>query len=206
MATIELKNTPFDENFVGHMRETHIYDLPKGHSHQIMASIIWAMARYLSAIPNKNEETHGVYYNDAVEYNKKNFCGILQFDKNEDNPENPGAYEFTLSYDNEICDLAQISAKDLTFSAILTTTLLENGGISISEPDSRYIICSELLTYLKKFMRDQIDANRNEIIEFDIPGIVIIRGGVEDNEAVISLVPGADIKSKAVKDDLSSEK
>lgn len=205
MATL-LTKTPFDNTFVERMKVKFLYDLPIGYSEKIIESIVKTIGTVLHLNPDKNDVTHGIYYNYQSDSNRKMFAGILEFDKNEENPENPGAYEFTLSYDPEIVEKADKTAQDPVFSEMLDSTLMIEKGIKIPDAIARYVICSSVLEYLKEFVENQVNANPNEVVEFEIPGILTISGAIEDNSIVISMLPGADLKSKVVKDDAASEK
>lgn len=206
MITTEITKTPFDNNFVEHMKSKYFYNLPQGYTDKVLIAIVKAIGTFLHDNPNKNEGTHGVYYTDPTDTNKKMFAGILEFDKNEDNPENPGAYEYTLSYDQGVIDKADKYATDPVYAELLNQTLIVGYGIHIADANARFIICSSALAYLKEFVENQVNANPTEILEFDFSGMLTVSGGVEDNEIAVAVIPGPDLKSKVVKDDASSEK
>lgn len=210
MVTNKFDETPIDNDYCAFMKAKYFFDLPTGYSGKLLTSIVQTMGKVLHDNPNKNEGVHGFYYKDPNEPNeankKKIFAGILEYDKNEDNPDQPGAYEFTLSYDPEIIEKADTDANDPIFSAMLHQVLSIEYGIYINDPSMRYTICSSLLAFVKQYIENQINANPNETYEFDIPGMLTITGGIEDNAIVISVLPGADLKSKYIKDDAASEK
>lgn len=205
--TIVLDQSPASDHYREHMKDKYHYMLTNDISvSRIVACTLWAMGKYLSTLENKKEHANGIYMYMDTNPDIKFFASILEYDANEENSENPGAFEFTTSYDPEVTQKATIPFSIEGFTHILGSTLVNMGGYSIVDINCRNTICAEAVKFLKKFVEDQVQANPNEVIEFEHPGIFMIRGGVEDDCVVVSMIPGADLKSKCIKDDANSEK
>ena len=205
--TINLENTPASEQFRERMKEKHLFLLTNDISiSKIVACTLWAMGKYLSSLENKKEKANGIYMYMNTNPDVKFFASILEYDANDENDENPGAFEFTTSYDPEVTQKAGIPFTVEGFTLVLGATLMNMAGYGIASVEHRNTICSEAVNYLKEFVETQVQANPTEVIEFEHPGIFMIRGGVEDDKIIVSMVPGADLKSKCIKDDANSEK
>lgn len=205
--TIILENTPASEQYREHMKEAHLMLLTNDISiSKIVACTLWAMGKYLSSREDKKDKTNGVYMYLNTNPDVKFFASLLEYDANLENDENPGAFEFTTSYDPEITQKAAIPFTIEGFTGVLYTVLMQMAGYGIASVEHRNVICAEAVKFLKEFVEAQVQANPTEVIEFEHPGIFMIRGGVEDGKVIVSMVPGADLKSKCIKDDLNSEK
>lgn len=206
-AIINLENTPLSEQYREQMKNKYNFMITNDVSvSKIVSCTLWAMGKYLSSLEDKKEKANGVYIYMNTSPAEKLFASILEYDANAENEENPGAFEFTTSYDPEITQKANIPYSDALFIEILGSTLINKAGYGIPSIEHRCNICAEAFSILKDFVSDQVQANPTEVFEFEHPGIFVIRGGVEDGVIIVSMVPGADLKSKCIKDDLNSEK
>lgn len=208
MAVIELAKTPLSDQFREYLKEKRCYLIPdKAHAESIVACALWAAGSYLSALENKKDVTNGIYFYLTEDPENKIFGTILEYDKNEENEENPGAFEFTTSYDKEVIEKkTNIPMNNDLFIQALGNALAQRGGMLINEVGFRMIIVSDAIDFLRRFVENQVQANPSEVVEFEHPGVYVIRGGIEDGKVIISMTPGADLKSKAIKDDAASEK
>lgn len=208
MAVIELAKTPFADQFREYLKEKRCYIIPEdAKAESIVACVLWAAGSYLSALENKKDVTNGIYFYLTENPENKIFGTILEYDKNEENEENPGAFEFTTTYDNELIEKkTNIPMNNDLFIQALGNSLAQKGGMLINEVGFRMIIISDALDFLKRFVENQVQADPSTVVEFEHPGIYVVRGGVEDGKVIISMTPGADLKSKAIKDDAASEK
>lgn len=204
---MNLDDTTFSDQYRDYEKEKRTFMLTSDISApKIIACTVWAIAAYLSSLENKKDATNGVYFytNEAPE--ARFFAGILEYDKNEDNKDNPGAFEFSLSYDPEVIAKANYSCSSDMFVNILGTTLMQLGGMMINDVGYRVTLCADALDLLKRFIENAVREKPGEVVEFEYPGIYMIRGGVEDGHVIVTMVPGADLKHKVVKDDSASEK
>lgn len=203
---INIDETPFNNQYKELERTKRIFDIGKARGSQIIACTLWAIGTYLSALENKKNEAHGVYFSQLEAPETKVFAGILEFDKNEDDEENAGAFEFTTTYDPETMARASIPCTDARFLDVLQTTLLTMGGMNISDVSARRNICTDALDFLKQFIENQVQANPSAVVALEYDGIYLACGGVEDDKIIVTIIPGADIKHKCIKDDANSEK
>ena len=204
-TAVNINETPFNDQFKELERTKRLFNIENALGSKIIACTLWAVGSYLSSLENKKTETNGVYFSQLEMPDVKVFAGILEFDKNDEDSENAGAFEFTTTYDPEVMTKAAIPCTDPRFMEVLRTTLLTEGGMNINDAQARRNICTDAIEFLKRFIENQVQANPEAVVAIEYDGIYLACGGVEDDKIIVTIIPGADIKHKFINDDINSE-
>ena len=91
--TMDITKAPINDEFRERLRQKYNYMLTGDFEmHKIISAVLWACGYYLSSLEDKKTNTNGIYYIKDVD---RLFACILEYDANEENEENPCAFDFT---------------------------------------------------------------------------------------------------------------
>ena len=202
---INLQETPFNQEYQEHMKLIYVYAVQPDVGTKLVSALMLTAAQFLKADEDKNKEPVTIGICDFDNQDKFIIGFKLAFDANTENPENPGAYEFTITTDPEIIGNQKYTFANSILQQRLSCVLVEKLRLSIGNTQERMIVIQEAINVLKRFIENQAIGDPSKIHSYDIPLILKIDAGYEDGEFFSKYLPGEDLKTE-IKDDAAGSK
>ena len=206
----DLSETSYKEAFIVNSDSLgYLYSPDDDTVERLTKSIFAATAYMLSIVKEaKTDKAACMLLTDVVGNFK--FAAFVQYNENTENPEEPGNWSFSMTFNEE--DINELEKKrvvkkilysDGMFKSELHKVAHDVGGITIRHDsyvhDAAIIVIDTLLMILDR------EAVEGDVVDIEMPGFFTASVGVEDDEKVFSITPGAMLKT-IIKDDKIIEK
>lgn len=137
------------------------------------------------------------------------FAGIVEYHLNKDNPDEPGNWSFSMTFDeNDITSLEKkktvnkVLCADDMFIHVFDNVAYDVASIRMESIkyiiDACYLVVETLLQILDR------EAKANEIVDIEFPGYFVASVSVEKDEKIYAITPEGHLKA-IIKDDSALE-
>jgi len=176
---------------------------------RIVKSFFTATAAYLSKVKvSKADEAVAIVLVDTSGNFK--FAGIVEYHENKDNPDEPGNWSFTMTFDSKTLDTLEKS-KSLkkylyssdAFKAIFDKVSYDVASIQFQHTQYMFDACGLVIDTLLQVL--DREAKEDEVVDIELPGYFVASVSVEDGEKVFAITPDGHLK-QVVKDDTALDK
>ena len=135
------------------------------------------------------------------------FGSVVQYHYNKDNPDEPGNWNYTQTFDAEdIDDIEQeVTVKKYLYSAedfkvVFDKVAYDVAGVQFQHSDYMYTACLLIINTMKQIM--DREAKDKEVVEIELKGYFKAAVGIENGVKVFSITPDAHMK-EVIKDDVA---
>lgn len=176
---------------------------------RLLQAFFAATAAYLGKYKvTKTDEAVALVLTDMVGMFK--FAAIVQYHENEENPDEPGNWSFTMTFNEDDIDslekkksVKKILYNDNSFTATFVKVAYDISAIEIMHTsyclDSYLLIIDTLLQILDR------EAKANEVVDIEVPGYITASVSVEGDEKIFAITPDGYLKT-IIKNDSVLEK
>lgn len=176
---------------------------------RIVKAFFAATAAYLSKVKvSKADEAVALILNDVAGNFK--FAGIVEYHENKENPDEPGNWSFTLTFEEKTLEILEKNkmVKKLLYSsdafkAVFDKVSYDVAGIQFEHQtymlDACLLVVDTLIQVLDREAKD------GEIVDIELVGYFVASVSVEDNEKIFAVTPDGYLK-QIIKDDTALDK
>ena len=175
------------------------FNLPEGVPEGVVKSWIAATASYLSMMKEANKDVATALVLIDTEGQFK-FAGIVKYNANEENPDEPGNWDFTMTFDEQdVKDLEEERTvkkfyySDDSFKNVYDKVGYDVGGIEFKHDRYMYDSAIILIDTIKQILDKE--AIPGEQVDLEIPGFATFTVGVENDEKIMVATPDGQMKA-----------
>lgn len=171
---------------------------------RIIKAFFAATAAYLSKVKvTKSDEAVALVLSDTAGNFK--FASWVEYHENEENPDEPGNWSYTMSFDEKSIDnlekkktVKKLLYSAPEFSSVFDKVSYDIAGIQFQHSTYMYDACILVIDTLIQVL--DREAKEGEVVDIDLPGYFTASVSVEDGEKVFAITPDGHMKA-IIKDD-----
>lgn len=171
---------------------------------RITKAFFAASAAYLSKVKiSKSDEAVALVLTD-ISGNFK-FASIVEYHENTDNPDEPGNWSYTTTFDPNTLDnieknrkLKKLLYSSDAFKAVFDKVAYDLAAVQFQHQSYMYDACILVIDTLLQIL--DREAKENEVIDIELPGYFLASVSVEDGEKIFAITPDGHMK-QIIKDD-----
>lgn len=176
---------------------------------RIVKAFFASSAAYLSKVKvSKADEAVALVLVDVAGNFK--FAGIVEYHENKENPDEPGNWSFTMTFDPKTLDtieksksLKKLLYSSDAFKAIFDKVAYDVAAIQFQHQTYMYDACQLVIDTLLQVL--DREAKEDEVVDIELPGYFTASVSVEDGEKVFAITPDGHMK-QIIKDDTELDK